>query len=333
MAKTVRWGILGNAGIARKALIPAIKEASHAELTGIASQSGKEREAAEEFGFEKHYDSYEALLEDPGIDAVYIPLPNALHAEWTKKAAAAGKHVLCEKPAALTAEEAKEMIEACETNGVLFMEAFMYQFHPQHDRVKAIIASGEIGQVKLLRSRFSFQLHDGENVRLNPELGGGALYDVGCYCIHSSRYLLNEEPIQAYAQANKDPKYKVDMTTSGLLTFPGAVQALFDCSFETSAQEHYEVIGDKGTIRVQGPFRPDKNSDGKGRIVVTTENGETKEERVAGEAYILQVEHFSRCVLDGTAPKYSGEQTLRNMKVIDACYQSIRTGEAVKLVQ
>ncbi|HET7578079.1 MAG TPA: Gfo/Idh/MocA family oxidoreductase [Bacillales bacterium] len=331
MAEQVRWGILGNANIARKALVPAIKDAKNAELTGIASRSGRAKEAKEELGFRKSYDSYEALLSDPEIDAVYIPVPNALHAEWTAKAAEAGKHVLCEKPAALTAEEAQQMIEACRKADVLFMEAFMYQFHPQHEKVKSIIASGEIGQVKLMRSRFAFKLADLENVRFDRQLGGGSLYDVGCYCIHSSRYILGAEPIKAYARAHIDPKFEVDLTATGVLTFENGIQALFDCSFETVPGEHYEVIGDKGSIRVQGPYRPDKNEDGKGRIIILDANGETREERVSGDSYTLQVEHFSQCVLDGSEPAYSGEQTLQNMKVIDACYQSIHTGEAVVL--
>jgi predicted dehydrogenase len=330
MTKQVRWGILGNANIARKALIPAIKDAKNAELTAIASRSGFAEKAAAELKIEKHYGSYESLLDDPDIDAVYIPLPNALHAEWVKKAAQARKHVLCEKPAALDAAQAAEMIDVCREQGVHFMEAFMYQFHPQHEKVKEIIASGEIGQVRLMRSRFSFKIADPQNIRLDRTLGGGCLYDVGCYCIHSSRNILGAEPKRAYAQAHLDEN-GVDITTAGMLTFDGGVEALFDCSFETSAQEYYEVIGDQGNIEVYGPYRPDKNPNGKGRIVVNTENGEKKEWFVSGDQYTLQVEHFSECVLNDTAPIYTGEQTVQNMKVIDACYESIRTGEAVDL--
>ncbi|HEX7066411.1 MAG TPA: Gfo/Idh/MocA family oxidoreductase [Bacillales bacterium] len=329
----VRWGVLGNANIARKALVPAIKAAGSAELKGIASRQSKKAErAAEELGFDKHYGSYEALLADPEIDAVYIPLPNGLHAEWVAKAAKAGKHVLCEKPAALTAAEAAKMIEECRRHEVLFMEAFMYQFHPQHERVKEIIADGEIGDVRVMRSQFSFAMKDPANVRLNRELGGGCLYDVGCYCIHAARYILAQEPSKVYAQAHLDAEFdNVDMTTAGMLSFEKDIQLLFDCSFESFPQENYQVIGEKGNIQVTHPFRPDKNKDGKARIYITTEDGEKREESIPGEAYALQVEHFSQCVLDGTEPVYSGEQTIQNMKVIDACYESIRSGETVEL--
>src|SRR5690625_3641095 len=215
MRDIVRWGIIGNARIAREELIPAIKEANNAELTAIASRSpAAAKDAAETYGFRKFHDSYDALLRDPDVDAVYIPLPNGLHAEWTVKAARAGKHVLCEKPAALTSVEAQRMVEACRVNGVVFMEAFMYQFHPQHQRVRAIVASGEIGQVRLMHSRFAFQLGDPGNVRFDKKLGGGALYDVGCYCIHSSRHILGVEPSGVYAQAHADPDSGVDLTTA-----------------------------------------------------------------------------------------------------------------------
>ncbi|HET7268125.1 MAG TPA: Gfo/Idh/MocA family oxidoreductase [Oleiagrimonas sp.] len=332
MKDIVRWGVVGNARIARQALIPAIRKAKNAELTAVASRSAaKAKEAADTYGFRKFHDSYEALLRDPDVDAVYIPLPNGLHAEWTVKAARAGKHVLCEKPAALTAVQAQQMVEACHANDVVFMEAFMYQFHPQHERVRAIVASGEIGEVRLMHSRFAFRLDDPGNVRFDKKLGGGALYDVGCYCIHSSRHILGAEPSAVYARAHADPDSGVDLTTTGMLSFDHGLQASFDCSFETVPGEFFEVIGDKGRIHVQRPYRPDKNEDGQGRIVVTMADGESRVERIAGDSYVLQVEHFSQCVLDHSAPTYFGQATVRNMKVIDACRQSIRSGQAVPL--
>ncbi|HET7627596.1 MAG TPA: Gfo/Idh/MocA family oxidoreductase [Bacillales bacterium] len=327
MTNQVHWGILGNAGIARKALIPAIQRADNAKLYAIASASSNVEQAAREYGAEQAYTNYEALLEDPEVDAVYIPLPNGLHAEWVKKAAAAGKHVLCEKPAALTAAEAADMVTACERSHVLFMEAFMYRFHPQHEKVRALIAEGAIGEVRTMRSRFSFTLNDAaNNIRTNPELGGGALYDVGCYCIHASRYMLGSEPTHVYAQARIDGRFGVDMTTSGLLTFANGVQAAFDCSFEAPDEEFYEVVGSEGRIYVERPFRPDKTDDGNGRIVV---NGETHV--IEGDAYKAQVEHFSRCVLEQTEPVHPGAETVRNMQVIDACREAMRTGNAVSV--
>lgn len=327
----IRWGILGNANIARKALIPAIGHAQNAELTAIASGSGQAKDTAEAFHIAKAYDSYEALLKDPEVDAVYIPLPNGLHAEWVRKAAEAGKHVLCEKPAALTAAETEQMIAVCREHEVLFMEAFMYQFHPQHDKVKELIASGEIGEVKLLRSRFSFPLHDRQNVRFDRALGGGCLYDVGCYCIHAFRHILEQEPHKAYAQAHHDAATGVDVTTTGLLTFADDVQASFDASFETQAQEMVEVNGDKGRIEVHTPFRPDKNAGGHGEVTVERNDGTTTTFQIAGAPYTLQVEHFSRCISRGTTPRYSPAATIKNMKVIDAIYEAIYRRQPVTL--
>lgn len=331
MSEMIRWGILGNANIARKALIPAIHDAKNAELTAIASGSGRAEEAARQFQIAKAYDSYESLLDDPEIDVVYIPLPNALHAEWVMKAAKAGKHVLCEKPAALTAEETSNMIEVCRKHDVLFMEAFMYQFHPQHVKVKELITSGEIGDVKLMRSHFSFQLNDTKNVRFDNTLGGGCLYDVGCYCIHASRQILGKEPLKAYAQAHRDGQTGVDVTTAGVLSFGNGVQALFDASFEISPQESYEVIGEKGHIEVSAPFRPDKRPDGNGQITLHKDNGEPKGFLVPGDAYTLEVEHLSQCIAEGRQPMNTTEDTINNMKVVDACYKSIDSGQGVQL--
>ncbi|BDG36090.1 hypothetical protein PcaKH15_19960 [Parageobacillus caldoxylosilyticus] len=176
MERKVRWGIVSTVAIAKDVMIPAIHRADYAEVVAIASESGRADQVAQELGIPKAYDSYEKLLDDRDVDAVYIPLPNSMHAEWTIKAAKKKKHVLCEKPAALCEEDVRRMIEACEENGVLFMEAFMYQFHPQHERVKQRLASGEIGEVKYMRSHFSFYLQDREtNIRMNVELGGGEL--------------------------------------------------------------------------------------------------------------------------------------------------------------
>lgn len=326
MAAQVKWGILGDAGIARKALIPAMKRARNAELAAIATRSGNASEAAAEYGIDKGYESYEALLADKEIDAVYIPLPNGIHAEWVKKAAEAGKHVLCEKPAALNTDEAVKMIEACRRHGVTFMEAFMYRFHPQHARVKDVIAAGEIGEVKFMQSSFAFRLDDPNNIRFDCELGGGALYDVGCYCINATRYILGAEPTEAYARAHMS-EGGVDLTTAGVLSFENGVQAAFDCSFETAPRESYEIVGTEGTIKVNGPFRPDKNEDGKGHVIVQRSEGNRREESVEGDAYRAQVEHFSKCVIDESETLYPAEETLRNMKVIDACLASIRSGK------
>lgn len=312
----VRFGILSTAEIARNTLIPAMERAHNAEVVAIASESGKAENFAVELGIPKHYESYKELLKDPEIDAVYIPLPNQLHKEWALEAAKYGKHVLCEKPAALTAKDVEEMAVIFKENSVIFMEAFMYQFHPQHNRVKEIITSGEIGDVKLIRSAFSFYLDlQSDNIRLRKDLGGGALYDVGCYCIHASRLITGEEPVEVTATANIHPTLGVDTTSAGTLKFEKGVIANFDCSFEQPFKAQYEVVGTKGYILAKNAFRPD-NEGGRGVIVVSAEAGQ-REEVVQGDQYKLQVEHFAECVLSNQQPMYSVEETLKNLRVIE----------------
>ncbi|WP_347548757.1 Gfo/Idh/MocA family oxidoreductase [Pseudalkalibacillus hwajinpoensis] len=318
----VRFGIMGTANIARKAVIPAIINSSNAKVVSVASGSGRAKKFAKEMGIDGYHDSYEAMLEDDSIDAVYIPLPNALHKKWTIEAARKGKHVLCEKPAAITAQDASEMVQVCEENGVTFMEAFMYQFHPQHDLVRDVIASGEIGDVKHMRTNFSFFIGDKpENIRLNRELGGGSIWDVGCYCIHSARFILNE-PKKVYAEAQVPPDVGVDMSAAGIFTFANGVTASFDCSFERQMSNTYEVLGTKGSIKVPFAYRPDAPDAG-GFVYVTNSNGETREEVADGEQYTLMIDHFADCVQNNQQPSYSGEATINNLKAIEACYRSI----------
>ncbi|RAK20360.1 putative dehydrogenase [Anoxybacillus vitaminiphilus] len=330
--KKVRWGILSTANIARTQFIPAIFRAENAEVTAIASRGSKVHAIAQEFNIPKAYESYEALLNDPEIDAVYIPLPNHLHKEWVIKAARKGKHILCEKPVSLNAEEAVEMDKITLECNVKFMEAFMYQFHPQHDRVREIILSGEIGEVKLFKSSHSFYLENREDdIRMVKEMGGGSLYDVGCYSIHAVRYILNTEPIEVHAIGNIDPISNVDLSAYVHMKLENGVTALMDCSFDMTERNEYEVVGTKGTIKVPYAFRPDRNG-GVG-IVIVERNGVTREEKIHGDIYRLEVEHFSRAILEDLKVKYSGESSIKNMRVIDACYESIRTGKSIRINQ
>ncbi|MEW9673855.1 Gfo/Idh/MocA family protein [Ammoniphilus sp. 3BR4] len=327
--KRVNWGILSTAEIAQVQIIPAIQQVSNANLVAIASGSGKAAEAARMFNIPKYYDSYEQLLADPDIDVVYIPLPNGLHSKWVKAAAMSGKHILCEKPAALTEEETKDMIKVCDENQVIFMEALMPQFHPQHQRVKDIIASGEIGDIKLMRSSFTFQLKKLEgNIRMKPELGGGSLYDVGCYCIHATREMLGE-PDQVYCVADMHPEYDVDMSAVAVFEYGNGVKAYLDCGMNMSTREDYQIVGTKGTIHVPKAFIP--QVDGEGLIIVRSEDGRTREERLVGHNYPLGIEYFSQCLLEGKEPRYTKESTINNVKVIEACLESIRLSKAVKL--
>lgn len=307
----VRWGVLSTATIGRTQIIPAIFRAENAEM------------AARELGILKAYESYEALLDDPDIDAVYIPLPNHLHKEWVIKAAEKGKHVLCEKPAALSAEEAKEMIEACKEHGVKFMEAFMYQLHPQHARVKEIITSGEIGEVKLIKSSHSFYLNDREaDIRMDKAMGGGSIYDVGSYCIQVIRHLTESEPVKVQAIAELDETTGIDLTSTVYMKMENGVKAMFDCSFDMINRNEYEVIGTKGKIKVPFAFRPDING-GIGKVIVQT-NGVSREEKIYGDIYRMEIEQFSRAILEGAEPIITAESTLRNMEVLDKCYESIQ---------
>jgi D-xylose 1-dehydrogenase (NADP+, D-xylono-1,5-lactone-forming) len=327
----VRWGILSTAKIAQKSLIPAFERANNAVVTGIASSSGKAEEAAAQFNIAKAYSSYEAMLQDPDIDAVYIPLPNHLHKKWTIEAAKRGKHILCEKPASLTAEETKEMVDFCRESNLKFMEAFMYQFHPQHERVREIIKSGEIGEVKYMRASFSFFLAQPEgNVRMDSEKGGGSLYDVGCYAIHSIRKILGAEPVEVDVHANIDSDYQVDTSAFGYMKMENGVHAHFDCSFDMVFRAEYEVIGTEGQIKVPRAFRPD-NHGGEGLVIVQI-GEETREEKIVADIYREEVEHISQVILENGEPSYSGENAIQNMRVIEACYQSIHTGNIIKLV-
>lgn len=330
--KKVNWGILSTAGIAQKELIPAFQRAANAEVLAIASSSGMDKAitTADKFNIKKAYDSYEKLLDDPSIEAVYIPLPNHLHKKWTIEAAKKGKHILCEKPAAVSAEEFKEMRAACEEYGVLFMEGFMYHFHPQHARVKEIIASGEIGEVSYMRATHSFYMKDPEtNVRVKYQAGGGSIYDIGSYAIHVIRNVLGAEPETVKAEAVKNT-LGVDTAAYGYFTFANGVRATFDSSFQLADRNEYEVAGTKGRIIVPRAFRPDRMG-GDGLVIVETE-GVSRTETLTTDQYRDQVAHISQAILQGERALHNDyENTLANMRVIDACMESIETGKQVKL--
>ncbi|MEI3606453.1 Gfo/Idh/MocA family oxidoreductase [Pseudogracilibacillus sp. SE30717A] len=253
--KKVRWGILSTARIAVDQLIPAIKKVENAEIAAIATRSDIDRATAiaKQFQINKVYSSYEDLLNDSTIDVVYIPLPNHLHKEWTIKAAQKGKHILCEKPAALNGEEVEEMKQVCLENNVLFMEAFMYYFHPQHERVTEIINSGEIGDVSFMEAGFSFYLEDKErdkDIRMNSNTGGGTIYDLGCYTIHAIRNILRQEPESVYVHGNIDSTFNVETDAVAYLTFKNNLRATFNISFNRPMHHEYRVFGTEGTITV-----------------------------------------------------------------------------------
>lgn len=327
--RKVRWGVLSTAQIAREFLLPALDRAENAHIEAIASANPVVDKVASTFGIQTIYRTYEELLEDDQIDAVYIPLPNALHAEWVKKADRKGKHVLCEKPAALTAKEAKEMLTVCMENNVLFLEGFMYQFHPQHQRVREIIESGEIGEVRMIRVSLSFKLDDqGDNIRTNPALGGGSLYDVGCYCIHAIRLLTRSEPVRIAASRSMHCVHKVDTSMSGIMEMENGVTALFDAAMDRMKADKYELIGTRGMIEVERAYTPHL-FEGEGVIVVTNEKGEKRNEYLNGDQYKREVELMSARILSNAPSAELLEDAYGNVLIMDAFRQSVESGAFV----
>ncbi len=326
--KKLRWGILSTARIGMNALAPAFKDSKEAELIAISSRDKtKAQEAADRLGIPRAYGSYEELLEDPDIDIVYIPLPNGMHPEWAVKAAQKGKHILCEKPIANDAELTRRMIEDVGQYGVVLMEAFMWRFHPQHHKVREIIASGELGRARLVRIGFSFWF-DSPNFRFDPAQGGGAMMDVGCYCVNISRFIFDTEPVRAYASAEFDPKNDVDLSLSGHLLFPDNTVSLIDCSFRMAGRQEYEVICEKGMIEVPLAILPGA---GPARIYVT---GDSRRQEATVEGlnqYTAEIDHLSACVRERKMPVYPPESSLKNMKILDALIGSARSGKAVEL--
>lgn len=328
--KKIRWGILSTAEIARKLTIPAIIRAENAELTAIASLSGSAGKVAEQFDIQKTYDSYEELLSDQDIDAVYIPLPNHMHKEWAIKAAEQKKHILCEKPSSLNAEDTREMVQACEENGVHFTETFTYQYHPQNKRVKEIIQNGDIGEVRLVRSHCSFFLEGKEgNFRLDNETGGGSLYDVGVYSIHTIRQVLGAEPNSVLGNAVFN-KNDVEMSSSIIMNFDNGIKGSFDCGMNMTKYMAYEVVGTKGVIQVPRAYQPDQ-FDSVGLINIIDSDGNEKEETVYGDEQRIAIEHFGDCVLKGEKPQFDSRSSIKNMKVLDACIKAVRSGTTIEV--
>lgn len=324
VARTVvRWGVLSTANIGAKAVAPAIARSANGRLLAVASRSAsKAEEYAERLGSERHYGSYQALLDDPDVDAVYIPLPNSLHLEWTVKALEAGKHVLCEKPLALSAAECLSMHAAARLSGRRLMEAFMYRFHPRIAEARALIAGGELGVVRLIRAAFGFTVADPTNIRLRPELGGGSLMDVGCYCVDVARLLLAAEPDEAEARAVWSGS-GVDVHLLGQLRF-AETYLRFDCSLDTVRQEYVEVVGTEGRMRLDQAFLPGTAPTA---IDMVTRAGGEKTIAVPGvDEYQLMVERFAEAVLTGTEPHYSALHAAAGMAAIEALYASARAG-------
>ena len=256
----LRWGVLSTAAIGLKKVIPAMQASRHCDVRAIASRdAGTAEDAAGRLGIPRAFGSYEALLADPDIDAVYIPLPNHLHAEWTLRAAAAGKHVLCEKPLAMSEAQAREMVEGCARAGVKLMEAFMYRLHPQWVRVREMVAQGRLGDLLAVETFFSYRNLDPKNIRNVPAYGGGALMDIGCYAVNVSRMLFGAEPVRVEGAVHRDPRFGTDVLTSATLDFGGR-HATFTCSTQLEPDQRVHLVGTQGRLVVEIPFNipPDR---------------------------------------------------------------------------
>ena len=322
----VSWGVLGTADIALRKVIPAMKKASLTDVVAIASRSAEKAEqAAAQLGIPHAYDSYEALLADTSIEAVYIPLPNHIHADWSIKAASAGKHVLCEKPMALTVQDARGMIDACEAAGVKLMEAFMYRLHPMWLETKRIVESGEIGDLMAVQAVFSYFNDDPHNIRNILSFGGGALFDVGCYPVNASRMLFKSEPSVIHAAVKRDPRFKTDILTSAVLDFDGR-HASFTCSTQMEPDQRVDIIGTAGRIHIDIPFNipPDRTT----RLQLIAGGdppvapGTTTVEFEPADQYTVQTEAFSRAIrLDNEVPTPPSD-AVANLAVIEAILET-----------
>jgi len=323
--KPVRWGIIGVARhFIRGVLIP-MQHSEFVELHGIASRDpAKARAAAEKYGIPRYYQSYDDLLRDPTIEAVYIPLPNHMHLEWIRKSAEAGKHIVCEKPLTMNAAEAAEAADYAERCGVLLMEAFMYRFHPQWRRAHELVMSGHIGDVRAVQTFFSYDNTDPENIRNRLDTGGGAILDIGCYAVSVSRFMFDSEPKRIVSMANRDPRFKTDILCSALLDF-GDGHAVFTVGTQTFPFQTVDVIGSAGRIHIDIPFNiyPDVP------VVVTVTTSIGTRELSAGPAdhYRIQFEHFSEAIRENRPSPIPSTDAVKNMRVLDAFFRSERSGE------
>ncbi len=315
MTDKVRWGILSTANIGRR-VIPAIQASHNGEVAAVCSRSLERAQAfAAEHGIPRALGSYEELIADDEIDAIYNPLPNSMHAEWSIKCAEAGVPTLCEKPFASDAAEAQTIVDAFEKRDVLLAEAFMYRFHPQQAKVKEILAAGGIGDLQIINSSFSFAISDEGNIRLSKALAGGALMDVGCYCVNLMRFMTGEEPARVTTSGRIGATTGVDEALAGTFEFPSGVIGHFDCGLRAHRQHSYTLKGTDGMIVVPTSFVPDKSAD----TLVRHWRGDDFTEHVipAADHYQLMAEDFADALINKRAPRFPAADAVRNMLVVD----------------
>ena len=330
MSGTVRWGILSTADIGVRKVIPGIRKAARCEVVAIASRDGEQaRAVADQLGIPSAHASYEALLADPGVDAVYIPLPNHMHMDWTIAALRAGKHVLCEKPLAMTADDAQRMVDVARETGLHLMEAFMYRQHPSWVAAMDLVESGRIGTLTAVQSWFSYYNDDATNIRNIVEYGGGALFDIGCYSINLSRMVFGGEPSHIQASVRRDPATGVDALVSAILDFDGGI-ASFTCAIRSESDQRVHIYGTEGRISIDIPFNipPDRPT----RIRLTAggdppvEPDTTVLEFPTTDPYTAEVERFVSAVLDGGPTPVPPEDAVANLRVIDAIFAIAERG-------
>lgn len=324
-AQKLSWGVLGGARINRK-VIPALHTSKNGLVVGVASRDeAKAREQAEAYSVPHPFGSYEALLASPDINAVYIPLPNSLHLEWTLKALDAGKHVLCEKPLATSAAECEEIRRKADETGLKVLEGFMYRFHPRFELLLELLQRGAVGDITFVRVAHSFAVSGGGNIRLSSLLGGGALLDVGCYCVNVGRTVMGEEPMKVAAFANyvgAEDGGTVDASTAGMLRFPGGTTVLFDCGINLERRNLLEITGTTGRLYLDNPFSLleedavlEEHHFGQDPIV----------HKVKGaNPFVRMAEHFAESVLNGLPLRYGLQDSVSNARVLDALAKAAR---------
>lgn len=329
MPRKIKWGILSTAKIGMMKVIPAMQKGQFCEINAIASREPvKAKDAAFKLGIDKSYGSYEDLLNDPEIEAIYNPLPNHLHVPWSIKALEAGKHVLCEKPIGLSAGEAEQLLKASKKFPHLkIMEAFMYRLHPQWRKARSLVKDGAIGELKTIQSFFSYYNVEVNNIRNQPDLGGGGLMDIGCYCVSLSRFIFGHEPHKVSGIIDYDPVMKTDRLTSGMLEFANGT-ATFTCSTQLVPYQRVNIFGTTGRIEIEIPFNapPDKPT----RLWLNTTSGTEEFIFDVCDQYTIQGDAFSKTIIENTPVPTPLEDAVANMKVIDAVVESALRNSIVK---
>ncbi|MRI01214.1 gfo/Idh/MocA family oxidoreductase [Kriegella sp. EG-1] len=330
MDRKIQWGILSTATIAREQVIPAMLQSKFCNVLAITSRDIKKaEEIAEDFGIAKFYDDNQELLNDSEIEAVYIPLPNHLHVEWAKKALSAGKHVLVEKPIALSSTSAKSLLdEAKKYPNLKIAEAFMYKFHPQWIKAKELVDSGEIGTLKTIQSSFSFFDDDAHSITNNKSYGGGSLMDIGCYSISISRLLFNEEPKSVLASIEYHSEYEVDILANGILEFEKGSSSFF-CATQLDYTQQAQIFGTKGSIKFELPFNPPIDTCSK--IWLTKDEITTEIKFDICNQYTLQADAFSRAIIENIQLPVHLNDAINNMIIIEKLHESNAEGKRVKI--